>query len=902
VAPERFFGPCNDSAPTRGGVSSNGQPLRVDPIALPAVPASARMNGHRGCGWGHRCGGRGAADPAGGPRPFALPGDPQHFRRARPFDVTHLRLELALDVPGRGVHGAASLTFARRDPTARVLPLDAVGFTVESVSLEETGAALPFAYDGEALQVTLGELRAGVLRVAYRARPRRGLYFIAPDADAPARPAQVWSQCQDEDARHWFPCHDAPDMRMTTELVVTAPAGWTVLSNGALLGRAPAGADAERWHWRQDTAHPSYLVTLVAGTFAELDATRDPALPVRFYVDPGREAEGWRSLGRTAGMIEHFSALTGVPYPWPRYDQVTVHDFTFGGMENTSISTLTERCLLDERAALDATADDLVAHELAHQWFGDLVTCQDWSHAWLNEGFATFFEHLDVERKDGRDAYLYNLKLHADAYFGEDDARYRRPVVCATWGAPIDLFDRHLYEKGGWVLHMLRSELGDAVFWEGVREYLTRHRGRSVETRDLERAMEDASGRALGEFFQQWIHRAGHPELEFDARFEAGAGLLYVVLRQTQAVDAVTPRFRLAVAVSVVLADGAEQAHTLTLDDRSRTFALPCAAAPRWVALDPEGALLAKVTTKLPAAMLRDALEGDARAAVRWRAAAALARHDDEATVAALERALRGDAFWGVSAEAARTLGEVRGARAWEALLRAVDHAHPKVRRAVARALGEFRTDAAAALLVARLEAGDASWLVESELARAAGRTRRPAAYAPLVAALARESWRDVVRVGAAEGLGALRDARAIPALLALTAPAAGHAARRAAVAALAELGDDRRDVREALELLLEERDPHLVPEVLRALARLRDGASVEPVSRVLRMTDDGRVRRAAREALRALQARDGAEEMKRLRDDLDALRDELRGVRDQAAAAAAARDTRRPAAGKRKR
>ncbi len=851
------------------------------------------MNGHRACSRGHRCGGRVPADPSSGPRPFALPGDPEHYRRPRPFDVTHLHLAVHLRVATRSVEAVASLTIARRDPTARVLPLDAVGFTVESVSLVATGDTLPFAYDGETLQVTVGELTTGVIKVRYSATPRRGLYFLAPDDDAPKRPAQVWSQCQDEDARHWFPCHDAPDMRMTTELEVHAPKGWTVLSNGALVSRSPAGSD-EQWHWRHDAPHPSYLVTLVAGTFSELDATRDPALPVRYYVDPDREADGWRSLGRTPDMIEHFAALTGVAYPWAKYDQVTVHDFTFGGMENTSISTLTERCLVDERAALDATADDLVAHELAHQWFGDLVTCRDWSHAWLNEGFATFFEHLDMERKEGRDAYLFNLKQHADAYFGEDD-RYRRPVVCATWGAPIDLFDRHLYEKGGWVLHMLRSELGDETFWAGVKEYLTRHRGRSVETRDLERAFEDVSGRSLGGFFQQWIYRAGHPEIEADARYDAETSLLHVTLRQTQTVDATTPCFRLAVRVVVVPFAGEERTYTLDLDERTRTFALPCPLAPQWVAVDPEGTLLAKLTLKLPAVMLRAALAGDPRAVVRWRSAAALTQHDDEATVAALEKAVRGDAFWGVSTEAARALGELRGRAAWGALALSIDHAHPKVRRAVVRALGEFRTEASAALLLARMALGDASWLVESELARAAGRTRRSSAYEPLVAQLTRESWRDVVRCGAIDGLGALRDERAIPAVLALTSPRSTAAARRSAVGALAELGEDRRDVREALEQMLDERDPYLVPEVLRALGRLRDAASTEAVSRALRVTDDGRVRRAARETLRALQTRDGGDELRRLRDEIEALRDELRGVRDQVAAAAATRQTDRP-------
>ena len=241
-------------------------------------------------------------------------------------------------------------------------------------------------------------------------------------------------------------------------------------------------------------------------------------------------------------MIEHFGKLVGVPYPWNKYAQIVVSDFIFGGMENTTATTMYEHLLLDERAALDVTSDDLIAHELAHQWFGDYVTCRDWSHGWLNEGFATFFEHIDLEHKLGKDEYQYALRGDLDAYFAEANGRYRRPIVCQDYEAPIDIFDRHLYQKGGLVLHMLRTALGDDVFWSSVRAYLKKHARSIVETRDLMRALEEVSGRGLEQFFEQWVYRPGHPELEVKVEHEGG--VLNIGVKQTQKVDKEAPCFR----------------------------------------------------------------------------------------------------------------------------------------------------------------------------------------------------------------------------------------------------------------------------------------------------------------------------------------------------------------------
>ncbi|MCZ7686513.1 MAG: M1 family metallopeptidase [Sandaracinaceae bacterium] len=469
-------------------------------------------------------------------RPFRLPGDRPQWGRPRAFSLDALRLDVDLDLDTRAIDGRAELVLRRVDPEARWAVLDAIDFRIDSLERERDGSREPAAYDydGEVLRVDLSDLPPGGearVHVRYRATPRRGLYFTAPDASRPDRPRQVWSQCQDQDGRYWFPCQDHPGQRMRTALTVRVPRGWFALSNGVLLERVEEG-ERTRFSWEQRQPHPAYLVTLAAGELHEVQ-TRAGDVPVAYYVPKGREADVERSLGRTAEMIRVFSERLSTPYPWDKYAQVVVAEFIFGGMENTSATTLFERALLDERAALDVDMDALVAHELAHQWFGDLVTCRHWSHAWLNEGFATYMEHVWKEHREGRDAYFYNLEQDLELYLAEAGSRYGRPVVENVWAAPIDVFDRHLYQKGGLVLHALRQHLGDAAFWRGLAFYLERHRGSSVETRDLMRALEDATGRSLEELFHQWIERAGHPALE--VRVEPGEGAVKVTVVQTQA-------------------------------------------------------------------------------------------------------------------------------------------------------------------------------------------------------------------------------------------------------------------------------------------------------------------------------------------------------------------------------
>ncbi|HEY1954134.1 MAG TPA: M1 family aminopeptidase [Polyangiaceae bacterium] len=800
---------------------------------------------------------------AAGGRPFAFAGTPRNFERDRPFAIERLSADVALDVAKKSIRATASLAVRRVDADAEAIDLDAVGFTLESVELD--GRPATHRYDGRVLSVAIGKnVQNATIRVAYRATPRRGLYFLEPDEHVADRPRQVWSQCQEEDARHWLPCHDKPHVKMATEITVTAPAGWKVLGNGELTKE-----HGSSFTWTMKEPHPSYLLTLVAGEFSVLEADAG-GIPLTYWVPKGREEDGKHTFEKTPKMIEHFGKLLGVKYPWNKYAQVVVSDFIFGGMENTTATTLYEHTLLDPRARIDITSDDLIAHELAHQWFGDYVTCRDWSEGWLNEGFATYMEHVWREKALGRDEYEFGLLGDLESYTAEAAGRYRRPIVCQDWDAPLDLFDRHLYEKGGLVLHMLRTELGDA-FWRGIRSYLEAHKNGIVETRDLMRALEAASGKSLGRFFEQWVHKPGHPEL--DVAIGWSDGVLTCDVKQTQAAqDGVPQAFELQLWLDVVTG-GASDRRKLVVTQRTESFALPCAQRPDHVVVDPELRVLGEVVVKAPGDMLRNQLKNGKSARARYLAAQALARTDDPPTIEALAERLRDEKeFWGTRHEVAGALAKLRSSEAYAVLASQTKTKHPKVRRAIAAALGSFKTSEALEALKP-LALGDESYLVQSDAARSIGKTKQQAALDVLIDVVDRKSWADVVSVGALDGLAASRDDRAVPHVIARTRYGHPTRARRAAILALPKIAEVRR-ARETLEDLLDDKDPYLRVDVVRALADLGDPKARPALRNKLETDLDPRVRRRIREALRDLGG-DGKRAVEQLREELDKLRGE---------------------------
>ena len=708
------------------------------------------------------------------------------------------------------------------------------------------------------------------MRISYRATPQRGLYFVGK--------TQAWTQGQDIDSRHYFPCLDTPAQKCTSEVKATFPKAMTALSNGALLSDTVKGA-RRTMHYRLDAPHAPYLVTLVVGSF-EVHEAKSGTTKIRTFFPPGRKDDALRVVARTPKMVAMFEELTGIPYPFGDYAQIFVSEFIFGGMENTSATTLTDAVLHDERAHADYSAEFLIAHELAHQWFGDLLTCRDWPHGWLNEGFATYAEVLWKEAGESIDEADHQRKLDLDSYLSEVSERYARPIVARKFDAPIDLFDRHLYEKGALVLHELRCRLGDEDFRAAVREYVAAHAGGSVETVDLSRAIERITGRNVDRFFDEYVHRAGHPQLKVEVRYETAKKQVRLAVKQMQEGEP----YALFLPVSLLIGDKAST-HSLSVSQKEQVFFLPAAREPSQVMVDARRDLLATLEVEKPMGLWRAELLHGEVARARTEAAAALAKDPAAASISALGKVLKLESvFWGTRAACARALAAIRSPAAKKVLLDAIKVKSPKARRAVVAALGQFRDDVEVGeTLTALATKGDASGFVEGEAARALGRAHVKGAFELLTSMLARPAFQDAIRCGALEGFAELRDPKAWKPVLAALEPGQPVFGRRTAVHTLAKLAEPAEKKTEAVERigrLLRDENFRVRLSAIDAASALGDERLIAALTSTPFL--DGREQRLAREAVRSLRARGPGKELQALRGELDKVKTELRALQEK--------------------
>jgi aminopeptidase N len=811
----------------------------------------------------------------------------------RPVDVRHIRLDLRVDLPHRAVDARATLRVRSLRPVTAV-SLDAVDFEVSAVHVgsgDGDGKPAHFDHDGRKLVIDLDPSwpagHEAVLRVDYRVRdPRDGLHFFGPSEAEPNVPWMVWSQGEATMNRYWFPCLDQPDQRQTTELVVTVADGFEVLSNGRLVDRRSNPDDKTvTFHWRQDQPHPSYLVTLVVGRF-EVVREEWNGVPVLYYVPPERKDEAEPTFGRTRRMLELFSKLFGIDYPWDKYAQVIVEQFTAGGMENTSATTMNERILYDRRSLLDGSPDAIVAHELAHQWWGDLVTCRDWAHIWLNEGFASYMEAVWAEHDRGADEYAYAMyQKGRSAVGGGKD----RPVVDRRYPSTTNMFDARAYPKGAFILHMLRQRLGDDVFWKCLARHGKEHRLQSVETSDFRKTLEQETGRSLERFFYDWTERPGSPILEVGTEYLPEARLARVTVKQTQAGEPF--QFPLALAFRCVGSDK-EVVQEQDIAEKEQVLYVPLPGRPVLVEVDPRQAVLGEIKeTKgrdLWLAQLR-------RAGVAGRIRAA--QHFGQSKVPqdreALAQALPAEKFWGVQSEVAAALAESGGDVCRDALLAGLRLENARARRACAQQLGKFHRDAkVAAALKDLLAKDDPSWGVQSAALTAYGRLEQPDAVAVLLPWLAKASHNDTLRVAALSGLGETRDLAALDALLTWAKRGKPMECRTAALGALARLAltanpsdDQRQKVVSAAAACLEGEGR---PVRRSAVTLLRDlGRSAAPALPALealsRHDPEDSVRDLARGAVEQIRGGQPVPvELTRLREELERLRQSQEQLQDR--------------------
>ncbi len=540
-----------------------------------------------------------APSGAGAKRPnFVKPGTPRQSERIRFFDVKHIKAKLAIDTANHQVSGVVTHTISPLHPFLNQIELDCgPDLKVARVTAGSGAAPCTFSVLHGKLAIKLdksyGPGDTIDVAVEYSGNPRRGLYFVDPPSGDPKKTLFFWTQGESEDTRCWLPCYDYPNERATSEMIITVPKPMFVLSNGALLEQRDAG-ETTTYHWKMDQPHASYLISLAGAEFAVYhDRVGD--LPLDYYVARHiDEATARRFMGHTPRMIRFFGEKTGLRYPYNKYAQVCVPDFVAGGMENITATTMNDGVLVDEIAALEGDADGLVAHELAHQWFGDYLTGKDWSHIWLNEGFASYFASLYVEEDQGDDAFRLDMHNTAGGYQAGDRFS-RRALVEERYRSSDDMFDGVTYGKGSCVLHALRGFLGDAAWWKGIRDYVAAHKLDVVETDDFRKAMEAASGKDLKWFFDQWVYKAGHPELKVRWRYEDTDKTLRVQVEQTQALDEQTPLFRLPTELEITEGAGGPRVVPILIDGRSHEFVIRCQARPLMVEIDPRGWLLKEI-------------------------------------------------------------------------------------------------------------------------------------------------------------------------------------------------------------------------------------------------------------------------------------------------------------------
>ena len=815
---------------------------------------------------------------------FELPGAYPHYNPDRPGQVEHIALDLVFDIPKKSYSGSCSVTIKPVVDGVSSLTMDAVDLKIESVKVGKTKQS--FDYDGQQLKVVLKTPTTAdkpfTLTIDYAVEnPQRGIYFVGPDQHYPDKPSQIWTQGEDEDSRFWFPCFDYPGQLATSEIRAQVPKKFKVVSNGELVSTESKGTD-KIYHWKLDKPHPSYLMTLAIGEFDEI-ADEWQGRPVRYFFEKGREVEAKLTMGKTPQMLDALSQWFGYPYPFSKYDQVCVSDFIFGGMENTTTTLLTDRCLIDQRAAIDnVRAETLVAHELAHQWFGDLIVINHWSQAWVKEGAATYSEVLWIEKTQGQDEAFYYHLNHARAYLSEDKSRYRRPLVTHIYREAIELYDRHIYEKGSCVYHMIRMELGDELFTRALRTLLEDNAHSTVETIDLLRAIDKATGRNLRFLFDQYVYRGGHPDYKVGYSWDSDSNLAKLTVTQTQVEDGKSQvqegLFDLKVPIGFGYVKDGKQLKTfkVRIHEREQALYFPLETKPDFVSFDVGNHLLKTVELTYPLAELKAQLQFDPDPISRLLAAEALAKKGSLEAVAALEKALKEEPFWAVRAEVAEQLGSVQLSQAEAALISGLKDKHPKVRRAVVTALGDVKATDSYKALKGVVEKGDESYYVEASAVRSLGKIGtatldgkdKEKKTLKLLDTVLKEraGWNEVVRSGAIAGLSQFKSSEAaLELLLPYTELGVPQPLRLAAIRALGAIstGQEKKETEKILERLeaLAREDCFLTQvATVGALSQMEVRGAVDILRVLADHSPDGRVKRRADEAAQKVQKKIGSD------------------------------------------
>jgi aminopeptidase N len=762
------------------------------------------------------------------------------YSRTRDYDLQHSRIALRFDLDQHKVIGDVTHSLSiLRDNTSKV-SFDSVGLDIHSVTVNkspakfETTAAklivpLPApSHPGDKFDV----------EIRYEGKPTKGIYFILPDKDYPNRPKQIWTQGESEDTRYYLPTYDYPNDRLTTETILTVPASWTTVANGKLVSVTDAGNATKTWTWRESLPSSTYLITVVAGEFDEMKQSWH-GLPVTYYAPKGRGDRLAVNYERTPAMIELFTKKLGVEYPWEKYSQAMVDDFVAGGMENSSATTNTAESLKNPKLVLEfpTDEDDLISHELAHQWFGDLVTCKDWGNVWLNEGFATFFETVWSESHYPREQSAYDVWNASREWFANTEL-YEKSIVRFDFDDSNE-FDGNAYGKGGWVLYMLRHQLGDDAFWRSLKHYLEVNRGKNVVTSDLVKAIEETTHVSVDQFFHQWVYGAGAPKFDLGYTYDSAKHQVALTVKQTQKVEGKVGIFQVPADVEITTLSG-PKLYPIKVTKDAETFTFPSDAAPIMVLFDKGGYLLKTADFHKDKKEWLYQLKNATEFADRADAVVALRKiKNDDEVVAALATSLNTDNAWGIRAISADALGRIGGPGALKHLVGALNtNDFAPVRYHIVAAIGEFKDDPSVPSKLEAIARDDHSYRARASALEALGRLKSPNAMGILTAAVDTESPDGFLRNAALRSLGFLGENKATPLLREWAAPGKAMDSRAAAIASLGRLDKGNKEI--TLQIASYLTEPHFTVRwaAISALG-YRGDASAIPALEALLKSDD---------------------------------------------------------------
>lgn len=736
---------------------------------------------------------------------------PRQYRPDRTVDFDHLRLELKIFMNEKRVEGTARYDFRPIHDQVKSIRFDAMRMDIAAVT-SPSQPSLKWTYSENTVYVEfpapLPMDATTSLAIAYSVKPPQstpagmdtGMFFTDSKHVVAENPDQLFTLNEPFGGSYWFPCADYPNDRMTTEMAVTVPKELVTLSNGLLVDSREDG----EWRtdlWKQKIPHAVYLVSLAAGRFGIVrDAWR--GIPVEYYVESGKEADARPSLGKTPAMIEFFSNYLDYPYPYEKYAQVAVRYFNAGGMEHTTATTLFEGAVIDEEGRIDNDVDGLVAHELFHQWYGDLVTCQSWNELWLNESFATYSEPLWIRHEKGQDAFLESVLDMMEGYIGASRG-YTRPIVTNEYESPWEMFDAHSYPKGGSVLHMLRHQVGEEMFRGILNRFLVKHAPGLVSTADFMQVVEEVTGRPMDRFFEQWIYRPGHPKLKVEHQWLPERRQVKLVLTQTQEMKEGEAAFAFPLEIEIQT-DGKPIQETVEITKKEETAFIDCPAPPLSVVIDPTLHVLMELEHEKPEDMLLRDLKNGSTVIVKIRAARALRDHRSDPVAEALAQAVRSESFLRLRTTCLESLAAFPGDKAQNALIEFSGDSEPKLRAAAVSALGNYYQDEHVFPVLKERFQTDRAIQVAAAAARAMARVKCDNAYEILSPGLERDSYMDTIRNAVIDALVDLKESRIHPALARLSQDPYPRETRASAIRGLGRLaGDTKQHEQETLDLLL---------------------------------------------------------------------------------------------------